>query len=446
MADIAPSDIELAYRAGQIKTKAERDIAMKNLQLGTSYLPVRYAQTWWHTMQEAVDDVVKQSMAAGGKESALGTVAATANASFWNSLTLLGAIFAPMSAAAKELARPIDGFLIDLGASPQVASVSTKIAELALNFVTPTGVVKAAGGVKAVLGTEKAAQDILKVKDAAKGIIEITKGEHVFSKAAAVVRAGGIGAYKEKTAAEALFERLVSPEGQKSVVQVAGAQSGELRAILAQGENTSAITQQGPKAPTATMAGTSKMEQLAAEREVRFLYASSAERSKMAADMIANKKIDELANMIGEDGFRALAEKQGLTAGALKRKLMGEEAAQSVTEYQAGRDVKLSEQAKVAQAEGQAAAAARAKASAELDIRNIIEDVNVQMRKRLSTEETLQKAATTIRGAPAIEATTSETQKTLEAAQATILGRNTPQEVINNLEAMRKRLVAKGCL
>lgn len=402
MADeIFPSDIETAFRAGQIDEPTKQK-AMRNLQLQTNYLPIRYAQTWYHMIEESLNDIVEQS-----------NTKSLPVASFQNSLSLLAILYAPISAAAKELARPVDGFLIDLGASPQTAATTRKVGEFLINLVPAERIVSAAGGLKEALKPGRVAEVVKIVKEAGKEAPRVVKfltpgaqaraaREAVGKRlgAAAQEARAGVGPYDprvlkklERIEAETLLDQLITPEGQQAV-RVAATQSDELQRIMAEGERAQA-------GKTAAVASEQQLQAMKREEE-------------LLAPMIKN--LDEQAKEL-----------------LARDKVLREAQAQRIAQADIQGGTSLAQDTGVNYAEIQAKQLQQ--------MRDELADILAKRKAQAGTSETLQAAGEAVRGKEA-----TSTQKTLEAAQATMLGRNIPRETLQNLEQMRQRLVDKGCL
>lgn len=380
MDEIFPSDIEAAFRAGQIDEPTKQR-AMRNLQMQTNYLPIRYAQTWWHMMEETVDDIVKQS-----NERSFPVAAGL------NTLSLLGALYAPISAAAKELSRPVDGFLIDMGASPQMARTARGVGEFVLNLVPAERIVSAAGGLKEALKPGRVAEVVKIVKEAGKEAPKVIRSLTPGAQARVAREAVGLREV-QRIEAEALFDHLISPNGQQAV-RLATTQSDELQRIMAEGERAQV-------GKGAVVASQSKVQ--AVQREEELLTPMIKSLDEQARDILARDK----ALREGIAQRTAAAEVQGTTP-------LVPDTGVNYAEIQAQQLQQM-----------------RDELSGYLQTR----------KAQAGTSQTLEAAAETVRGKEA-----TATQKTLEAAQATMLGRNIPRETLQNLENMRQRLVDKGCL
>lgn len=401
MPEIFPSDIEAAYQAGQID-EPSRNKAMRNLQVQTNYLPIRYAQTWWHTMEETVDAIVKQS-----NERSFPVAAAM------NTLSLLGALYAPITAAAHELSRPVDGFLIDLGASPKMAATTRHIGEFLMNLVPAERIVSAAGGLQAALSSQKIPEIVKVIKEAGKElptvVRRLTPGAQAraareavgqrLGKAAEEARAG-VGPYDprllrklDRIEAETLLDQLITPEGQQAV-RVAATQSDELQRIMAEGERSAAGK-----------------------------GAAVLSEQKLQAFREEEARLTPIIKSLEEQGTEIVARNKAMREAAAQRNLQAE--------TQGGGGLAVDTGIDYAEIQAKQLQQMRDELAGYLETR----------RAQATTSETLQAAQKTITLAP-----TAETQKTLEAAQATILGRSIPEQTLNDLENMRKRLVDRGCL
>lgn len=402
-------NIEIAFRAGQIG-QAERDAMLREYQMQSDYLPIRWAQTWGKMVEKAWGDLYEQS-----------TTKPLHEAVFWNSWTVLQAAYSPLTAAAKELGISTGEFALYLGVPPKGAAFIEGATELAGVLIPPGAWVKGAGGMAQALSTKQATQIVKIAKDAATGTIKVINNLSPTARAKVVQETVSkhlgrelkdIGELPrsiyemraERAAAEILFDQLISKQGQQAVARVAATQSAELQKILAEGEKLAKVKAVAPK-PTVVAVESAeeaaRFEQLLKEPPPVGL--SLAERTKYLRDQEMAKYVAKQAEAISEAEFAQFARETGISKAELQTRAMRE----------------------------------------EIDIRNLIDSINAQLKSRLGTEKTLEKAAETVRGKPEV---LSETERTLEAARATMLGKTIPEQLLNDMENMRKVLKSKGCL